>query len=64
MSLNTYGVKSIYLIKTLLLEAPQLDNDLYAAVAAGRDPASLQGISLEAVIRTRLSLFSPLTGFR
>jgi hypothetical protein len=37
---------------------------VYAAVAAGRDPASLQGISLEAVIRTRLSLFSPLTGFR
>ena len=39
-------------------------SDWYAAFAAGRDPASLQGISLEAVIRTRLSLFSPLTGFR
>ncbi len=38
--------------------------DCFAAVAAGRDPASLQGISLEAVIHTRLSLFSPLTGFR
>ena len=38
--------------------------DRSAAFAAGRDPASLQGISLEAVIRTRLSLFSPLTGFR
>lgn len=55
---------SIKSLAILILIKRVITTDWYAAFADGRDPASLQGISLEAVIRTRLSLFSPLTGFR